>query len=80
MANNGGKTIIQLAAKGDAKILRIPPELWFEENPEVVEIERSGDVLIVRPLPARKLTGIAELVARFSDGFMAGEREFHEER
>ncbi len=45
-----------------------------------VEVEQVGTTLVIRPLPRRRLTGLAAKFAAFPAGFMAEGREQHEEQ
>lgn len=65
---------------GNSLAVRIPKELAIVEASEEVEIERVGDALLVRPVRARRLTGIAEVFALFTPDFMAEGRERHEQK
>jgi antitoxin VapB len=65
---------------GNSLAVRIPKELAIVEAGQDIEIERIGDTLVLRPVVKRKLTGLAEAFAAFPPGFMADEREFHEQR
>lgn len=65
---------------GNSLAVRIPKELNFGEPMQDVEIERQGEVLIVRPVQRRKLTGLAAKFAAFTPDFMADGREFNEQK
>ena len=65
---------------GNSLAVRIPKELAIVEAAQEVEIEQVGNTLVVRPVEARTLAGIGEIFAMFSPDFMAGGREFHEQR
>lgn len=65
---------------GNSLAVRIPKELAATLASADVEIERVGDTLVLRPLVKRKLTGLADALARFSPDFMAEGREFHEQQ
>jgi antitoxin VapB len=65
---------------GNSLAVRIPKELNFGEAMQDVEIEREGEVLVIRPLQRRKLAGLGAKFAAFTPDFMAGGREFHEQK
>ncbi|MDP2811436.1 MAG: AbrB/MazE/SpoVT family DNA-binding domain-containing protein [Rhodocyclaceae bacterium] len=65
---------------GNSLAVRIPRELAIAEASQEVEIERVGNTLVVRPAAQQTLKGIGEIFGMFSPDFMAGGREFHEER
>jgi antitoxin VapB len=64
---------------GNSLAVRIPKDLAVAAESELVEIERQGDVLTIRPLNRRTLAGIGQQFAAFSPGFMAEGRESHEQ-
>ena len=45
--------------------------LAYADTVQEVEIERKGDMLLIRPVHRKKLTGIGDVFAMFSAGFMA---------
>jgi antitoxin VapB len=65
---------------GNSLAVRIPRELAFLEAAQEVEIERRGDSLVIRPVQARSLAGLADAFAAFPPGFMAEGREFHAQK
>ena len=65
---------------GNSLAVRIPKELAGALASQDVEIERVGDTLVLRPVVRRKLTGLADALAHFTPDFMAGGREFHEQK
>ena len=65
---------------GNSLAVRIPKELAFIEPAQDVEIERIGNTLVLRPLQQQTLAGIDEVFASFPKSFMAGGREFHEQK
>lgn len=71
--------LTRLFRSGHSFAVRIPQELAFAEAAQDVDIERRGDSLIIRPLAARSLAGLAEVFAAFPPGFMAEGRESHEQ-
>jgi antitoxin VapB len=60
--------------------VRIPKELGFAAAAQEVEIERKGDVLMIRPVRRRSLAGLLDKFAAFPKDFMAEGRESHKER
>lgn len=69
----------RLFKSGNSLAVRIPKELNFGAATQDVEIERQGEVLIIRPLQRRKLAGLGAKFAAFSPDFMAEGRELHEQ-
>ena len=65
---------------GNSLAVRIPKELAFIEPAQDVEIERVGNTLVLRPVQQKTLAGIGEVFASFPKSFMAGGREFHEQK
>jgi antitoxin VapB len=65
---------------GNSLAVRIPKELALIEPAQDVEIERVGNTLVLRPVVKRKLTGLLETFAMFTPDFMAGGRDFHEQK
>jgi antitoxin VapB len=65
---------------GNSLAVRIPKELAFAPGVQDVEIERQGDTLVLRPIQRRTLADLPDILAMFSPGFMAGGREFHEQK
>ncbi|WP_008308072.1 antitoxin [Leptolyngbya sp. PCC 6406] len=55
---------------GNSQAVRIPKEMQFERLDVEYEIERQGDVLIIRPVGA-PLVNVLERFAAFSADFMA---------
>jgi antitoxin VapB len=64
---------------GNSLAVRIPKELCFDSASQEVEIERKGNVLLIRPVETATLAGVGDIFAMFSPGFAAGTREFHEQ-
>ena len=62
---------------GNSLAVRIPKEIAFDEAVQDVEIERHGEVLTVRPVKRKTLSGVMKVFASFSADFMAGGREVH---
>lgn len=71
--------LTRLFKSGNSLAMRIPKELNFGAPAQEVEIERQGEVLVVRPAQRRKLAGLGGKFAAFTPDYMAGEREFHEQ-
>jgi antitoxin VapB len=57
---------------GNSQAVRIPVEFAFESTDIVLEIERDGDGLRIRPV-GRSLAGVLEKFAKFSSDFPARE-------
>ena len=69
--------LTRIFKSGNSFAVRIPKELAVIEAAQDVEIERSGDALIIRPAKRKSLAGLMDVFASFSPDFMAGGREFH---
>jgi antitoxin VapB len=65
---------------GNSMAVRIPKELAFPAEVQEVEIERLGNTLVLRPVERETLADLAQILAMFSQDYMADGREFHEER
>lgn len=65
---------------GNSLAVRIPKELGFIDTAQDVEVERVGNTLVMRLIEHETLADIGKIFAMFSPGFMAQEREFHEEQ
>lgn len=63
---------------GNSQAVRIPAELAFGDGVQVVEIERQGDALVLRPV-GRPLDDLMDVFASFTPDFMAGGREPNEQ-
>ena len=62
---------------GNSQAVRIPADLAYERTDIVLEIERIGDEIRIRPA-RRSLSGVLAKFAQFSPDFMAegrGEQE-----
>jgi antitoxin VapB len=79
MAPGNGRSNSRVFKSGNSQAVRIPRELAYDDAGQEVEVERRGDMLLIRPVYRKKLTGIAEVFAMFSPDFMADGREFHEQ-
>lgn len=60
----------RLFRNGHSQAVRIPAELAYERSDLVLEIERDGDELRIRPA-GRPIRGALDALARFSSSFMA---------
>jgi len=58
---------------GNSQAVRIPKEIQFDRLDVEYEIERQGDVIIIRPVGS-PLTHVLERFAAFSPDFMAAGR------
>ncbi len=65
---------------GNSLAVRIPRELAFPAEVQDVEIERLGNILVLRPVERETLADLTQILAMFSPDFMADGRDFHEER
>lgn len=64
---------------GNSLAVRIPRELGVVEQAGEVVIERVGDTLVIRPVKARSLAGLKDILAEMPADFMSEGRDFHEE-
>jgi len=65
---------------GNSLAVRIPKELAFVDGAQDVEVERVGNTLVLRPVVQETIGDLTPILSMFSPDFMAGGREFHEER
>lgn len=65
---------------GNSLAVRIPKELAFVDGAQDVDIERVGNTLVLRPVVDETIGDLTPILAMFSPNFMAGGREFHEQR
>ena len=65
---------------GNSLAVRIPKELAFPADVQEVEIERIGNTLVLQPVERQTLADLPAIFAMFSADFMAGGREFHEQK
>lgn len=72
--------LTRLFKSGNSMAVRIPKELAFLDPTVDVEIERVGNTLILRPVETKTLADVPAILASFSSDFMAGGREFHEQK
>lgn len=63
---------------GNSQAVRIPAELAYARTDIVLEIERIGDELRIRPVQ-KSLAGVLKKFARFSPAFMAEGRGAQEQ-
>lgn len=61
---------------GNSQAVRIPVELSYDRTDMVMQIERIGDELRIRPV-RRSLAGLMERFAQFAPDFMADGRGEH---
>ncbi|WP_026869317.1 hypothetical protein [Inquilinus limosus] len=69
--------LTRLLRSGNSLAVCIPKELALADTVQDVLIERRGDCLVIRPVAARSLAGVAQVFASFPPGFMAEGREHH---
>ncbi len=55
---------------GNSQAVRIPADLAYASTDEVLEIERVGDEIRIRPVK-RSLSGVLKKFARFSPDFLS---------
>jgi antitoxin VapB len=70
----------RLFKNGNSQAVRIPAELAYDRTDLMLEIERVGDELRIRPAQ-KSLKGVLKKFSRFSADFMAdgkGEQEPYE--
>lgn len=72
--------LTRIFKSGNSLAVRIPKELAFPDAGQEVEIERVGDTLVLRPVAQETLADLPAIFASFSADFMAGGREFHEQK
>ncbi len=65
---------------GNSLAVRIPKELAFLDPADEVHIERVGNTLVLRAVEHETLADLPAIFASFSPDFMAGGREFHEQK
>ena len=65
---------------GNSLAVRIPKNMLPAEVPEEAQIEWRNGVWTIRPLHKRSLAGLMLRFKAFSPDFMAGGREFHEQK
>ena len=68
----------RLFKNGNSQAVRIPAELAYDRTDIMLEIERVGDELRIRPV-RKSLKGVLKKFARFSDDFMSTGRDQHEQ-
>lgn len=62
--------ITRIFQSGNSQAVRIPKDLQFVDTGIDVEIERVGNELRIRAVEKRKLAGLMQKFAAFSDDFM----------
>ena len=72
--------LTRMFKSGNSLAVRIPKELAFLGPADEVEIERVGNTLVLRPVEDETLADLPAILASFSPDFMAGGREFHEQK
>lgn len=72
--------LTRMFKSGNSLAVRIPKELAFLGPADEVEIERVGNTLVLRPVEHETLADLPVIFASFSPDFMAGGREFHEQK
>ena len=69
----------RLFKNGNSQAVRIPAELAYERTDLMLEIERVGDELRIRPAK-KSLKGVLKKFARFSGDFMIAGRDQDEQQ
>lgn len=72
--------LTRIFKSGNSLAVRIPKELAFADGAQEVEIERVGNTLVLRPVVQETIGDLTPILSMFSPNFMAGGREFHEQR
>lgn len=72
--------LTRIFKSGNSLAVRIPKELAFDGDAQEVVIERKGNTLLIHPVENKTLAGIGGIFRMFSPDFMAGGREFHEQK
>ena len=72
--------LTRMFKSGNSLAVRIPKELAFLGPADEVEIERVGNTLVLRPVERETLADVPAILASFSPDFMAGGREFHDQK
>ncbi len=65
---------------GNSLAVRIPKDMTPTEIPVEAQIEWRNGVWTIRPIHRRTLAGLMDRFKAFSPAFMAGGREFHEQK
>ena len=71
-------TMTKIFKNGNSQAVRIPAELAYERSDLDVEIERNGDVIVIRPA-RRRLDQVLAKFSGFSTDFMADGRGDNQE-
>ncbi len=72
--------LTRIFKSGNSLAVRVPKELAFADGVQDVEIERVGNTLVLRPVVQATIGDLTPILSMFSPDFMAGGREFHEQR
>ncbi len=73
-------TTTRIFKSGNSLAVRIPKDMLPAEIPEQAQIEWRNGVWTIRPIHKRSLAGLMDRFKAFSPDFMAGGREFHEQK
>lgn len=73
-------TTTRIFKSGNSLAVRIPKDMIPEQVPEEAQIEWKNGVWTIRPLHRRSRAGLMDRFKAFSPDFMAGGREFHEQK
>jgi antitoxin VapB len=65
---------------GNSLAVRIPKDMLPAEIPQEAQIDWENGVWTIRPLHRRSLAGLMDVFRAFPADFMAGGREFHEQK
>ncbi len=65
---------------GNSLAVRIPKDMLPTEIPEEAQIEWRNGVWTIKPIHKRSLAGLMDVFRAFPANFMAGGREFHEQK
>lgn len=71
--------ITKVFKNGNSQAVRIPAEFAYERSDLVVEVERIGDEIRIRPA-RRNLGQVMSKFAQFSEGFMEQGRGDNQEK
>jgi antitoxin VapB len=67
--------LTRIYKSGNSLAVRIPKELVFDGGAQVVDIERVGNTLVLRPVVTETIGDLSDIFAAFPKGFMAEGRE-----
>ena len=65
---------------GDSMAVRMPKALAFPPGTLYVDIERSGEMLVIRPARNASLAGVSKAFAAFPPAFMAQGRDLRDQK